>query len=142
MLPERSDLSLDCSSRRHQLPRVLLLCVRGMVGERSQTKVHGNSNMMSSCFCNQRSPVGLPLLESSFTRELPVCVAVFPLVRRWRCLCFPAQGPHHPSKNSGLQPRRSGPGIWRRRRPHEHLVPAGKKPGHQTLQVESPAASH
>lgn len=47
-------------------------------------------------------------------------------------MCFPAEGPHHTGENAGLQSRRSGSGIGRSRRPHEHLVAAGENRKHAT----------
>lgn len=51
---------------------------------------------------------------------------VFPVLWRGSRVCLPAEGPHHPGENAGLQSRRHGPGVRRRRRPHEHLVAAGE----------------
>lgn len=54
------------------------------------------------------------------------------MVGRRSGVCFPAEGPYHTGKNAGLQSRRSGSGIGRSRRPHEHLVVAGENRKHAT----------
>lgn len=72
----------------------------------------------------------IPNPQTSSPRP-PVCVflstAVLQAVQglRGRGVCVPAERSHHPGQDPGLQPRRSGAGVWRGGRPHEHLVATG-----------------